>query len=173
MVVVVEEVVVTVVVAGGKVTRAVSVLACVLGTVMVVEARVKMVDVEVLVVDVVTVLVDVVQAGVVSMQEQAVLIILDATLVSDAKAAGTVVAVAALFSFLFTEHVTVIISYSVSVEVILPCKPTGRDINFAFSAPPGSGCECCTWTTHPKVCRFLWRTCMFKLQLELARARLS
>jgi hypothetical protein len=46
------------------------------------------------------VLVDVVQARVVSMQEQAVLIMLDAALISDAKAAVTVVALAALFSLL-------------------------------------------------------------------------
>lgn len=64
---------------------------------MVVEAKVKTVDVEVLVAEVVNVLVDVVQAGVVSMQEQAVLIMLDAALVSEAKAVGTVVALAALF----------------------------------------------------------------------------
>jgi hypothetical protein len=96
-VVVVVEVVVTVVVARESVIKAVSVLVCVLGTVVVVEARVKTVEIEVLVVEAVSVLVFVIQAGVVSMQEQAVLAKLAAAFVSNPKAAGTVVAAAALF----------------------------------------------------------------------------
>jgi hypothetical protein len=125
MVVVVEEVVVTVVVEGAKVWNAASVLICVLGTVIVVENKVKTAEVEVLVVDVVKVLVDVVQGGVVSMQEQAVLIMLDAALVSDAKAAGTVVAFAALFPLLYNDLVTVVVSDSISVEVTTKFKVSG------------------------------------------------
>jgi hypothetical protein len=77
------------------------VLVWVLGTVMVVEAKVKTIEVEVLVVEVVSVLVEVVQAGAASMQEQAVLTTLTTALVSDPKAAGMVVGAAALFWLLW------------------------------------------------------------------------
>jgi hypothetical protein len=115
-VVVVVEVEVTVAVAGESVVDVVCVLTCVFGTVVVVEANVKTVEVEVLVVVRVSVLV--VQEGVFPMQEQAVLTMLGAALVSDTKAAGTdVVLVAALFC-LSSFGVIVSVCVLTSVEVM-------------------------------------------------------